>query len=264
MDAACERMNRKLAVIAHEAPSAAEYRAEVLRELSAFLGADKAVCCHTVDGRHVSVVGWNHPQESGLSARLSTYAAELKHAELERALGAGAVMDDVLFDDRRKAELRLYTEHLARLGVRGFLIRLSLIRGRCQWYGLTRIGQQWRFADDERSKLDALAPVLQLGEIIHGAANPIADATVEEWLAAHGVRTQEARAVLLLRRGLSNAEIAQALGKSVNTVRNQLAASYTKLGVSSRAELLWELGCLKGDVGARSHTGLGQLLASGR
>ena len=42
----------------------------------------------------------------------------------------------------------------------------------------------------------------------------------------------------LLRRGLSNRQIAQALALSPNTVRNHLSAIYSKLGVHSRYEAL--------------------------
>jgi len=42
----------------------------------------------------------------------------------------------------------------------------------------------------------------------------------------------------LVRRGLSNKEIATARGRSVATVKNQLASVFQKFGVSSRARLI--------------------------
>lgn len=48
----------------------------------------------------------------------------------------------------------------------------------------------------------------------------------------------EAEVVALLSRGLSNREIAAALGKSEGTVKNQLSAVYRKLGVNNRMRLL--------------------------
>lgn len=41
----------------------------------------------------------------------------------------------------------------------------------------------------------------------------------------------------LVLRGLSNAEIAETRGTSPNTVKNQIASSFRKLGIDSRAEL---------------------------
>ncbi len=41
----------------------------------------------------------------------------------------------------------------------------------------------------------------------------------------------------LVKKGLSNAQIASARGTSVNTVANQIAAIMRKLGVGSRVEI---------------------------
>jgi DNA-binding CsgD family transcriptional regulator len=42
----------------------------------------------------------------------------------------------------------------------------------------------------------------------------------------------------LVRRGLSNKEIAQARGRSVATVKNQLGSVFQKFGVTSRTRLI--------------------------
>jgi DNA-binding CsgD family transcriptional regulator len=44
--------------------------------------------------------------------------------------------------------------------------------------------------------------------------------------------------VLGVLRGDSMAALAQARGRSINTVKNQLRSAYTKLGVGSRVELV--------------------------
>jgi DNA-binding CsgD family transcriptional regulator len=46
----------------------------------------------------------------------------------------------------------------------------------------------------------------------------------------------------LVLAGLSNADIARARGCSPNTVRNQVASAYGKLGITSRVELAAFLG----------------------
>ena len=48
----------------------------------------------------------------------------------------------------------------------------------------------------------------------------------------------EAKVVAQLSRGLTNKEIARALGKSPATIKNQLVNVYRKLGVHSRIRLM--------------------------
>jgi DNA-binding CsgD family transcriptional regulator len=51
----------------------------------------------------------------------------------------------------------------------------------------------------------------------------------------------------LARQGLSNKEIADARGRSVPTVKNQLQAVFLKLGISSRCRLIaWTRGPAQG------------------
>jgi DNA-binding CsgD family transcriptional regulator len=64
----------------------------------------------------------------------------------------------------------------------------------------------------------------------------------DSWLARMGVTAQEQRVVRLVERGLTNPEIAEMLGVSRHTVRNQLASVFVKLQVSRRAELVYILG----------------------
>ena len=52
----------------------------------------------------------------------------------------------------------------------------------------------------------------------------------------NGLSERESAVLSLLHDGLSNQQIASALGLSPNTVKNHLARLYGKLGVSSRGE----------------------------
>jgi DNA-binding NarL/FixJ family response regulator len=75
------------------------------------------------------------------------------------------------------------------------------------------------------------------------------DSRLGSWLALMAVTPQEQRVVLLVERGLTNPEIAELLGVSRHTIRNQLASVFSKLQVSRRAELVYLLGrVLVGDV----------------
>jgi DNA-binding CsgD family transcriptional regulator len=57
-------------------------------------------------------------------------------------------------------------------------------------------------------------------------------------LEVSGVTSREREVATLLARGLSNAEIAQALVLSPHTVQDHIKSLYEKLGVSSRQELV--------------------------
>ena len=62
---------------------------------------------------------------------------------------------------------------------------------------------------------------------------------VEDWIRGRWRLTQsEAELAAALLAGPSNAELARRRKRSINTVRNQLAALYKKLGVASRREAM--------------------------
>lgn len=52
------------------------------------------------------------------------------------------------------------------------------------------------------------------------------------------VTAAQQKIIALLRRGLTNEEIAEQLGLSANTVRNQLSDVYERCGVTNRTELV--------------------------
>lgn len=53
-----------------------------------------------------------------------------------------------------------------------------------------------------------------------------------------GLTSAETAVVELIVKGLSNAEIANTLGKSEKTVRNQISVAYEKIGVRTRSQLI--------------------------
>jgi DNA-binding NarL/FixJ family response regulator len=77
-------------------------------------------------------------------------------------------------------------------------------------------------------------------------ASPATDSRLDSWLALMRVTPQEQRVVLLVERGLTNPEIAELLGVSRHTIRNQVASVFSKLQVSRRAELVYLLGRVLG------------------
>jgi DNA-binding CsgD family transcriptional regulator len=64
---------------------------------------------------------------------------------------------------------------------------------------------------------------------------------VDGVLETRGLTRREREIVEHLRTGLTNREIGEVLGISVNTVRNTLARLFEKVGVSTRSELMGAL-----------------------
>jgi DNA-binding NarL/FixJ family response regulator len=94
-------------------------------------------------------------------------------------------------------------------------------------------------ADLER--LDAPRFVVAGGEALPsaGARSPeAASALREDSARERGLTRAEFQVAELVARGLSNEGIGLALGRSKNTVRNQLAAMFAKLRVCTRTDLV--------------------------
>jgi len=82
------------------------------------------------------------------------------------------------------------------------------------------------FADRDRRTLAGLLPTLALAEAAVRRKG-------EVWAA---LAPREREILGYLRLGYTNAQIAIAIGTSVNTVRNQVASVLRKLGAANRAE----------------------------
>jgi len=112
-------------------------------------------------------------------------------------------------------------------GTAALLIPLERSGQPSSWLVLGRRGRE--FSDEELELARLLAPVLALGEA-HALALPEA---VGAELSA-----REAEIFEYLCRGFRNEDIAEALGTSPHTVRNQLVRLYRKVGVCTRSELV--------------------------
>jgi DNA-binding CsgD family transcriptional regulator len=95
------------------------------------------------------------------------------------------------------------------------------------------------FAHKTRPLMDMLHPVMALGAKLH--AQNERSQLQQRARADIGCTRAETEAVELLARGLTNKEIAMILGRSHNTVRNQIASCFKKLGVTTRAEATFML-----------------------
>ncbi|MBL8704704.1 MAG: response regulator transcription factor, partial [Rhodospirillales bacterium] len=71
-----------------------------------------------------------------------------------------------------------------------------------------------------------------------GQSAPTAPALPPIGLRGTGLTQREGEVLAMIARGLDNGEIAQSLGTSEKTVRNQVSSIFAKLGVKKRAQAI--------------------------
>ena len=97
-----------------------------------------------------------------------------------------------------------------------------------------------RFSPPEVDYLRAIAPVLAAGDALHQSLDRAQHASVATKLRCHDQRlTPRQRDVVEhVALGYTNVQIAKAIGRSANTVRNLLADTMQRLGAANRADLV--------------------------
>jgi DNA-binding NarL/FixJ family response regulator len=74
-------------------------------------------------------------------------------------------------------------------------------------------------------------------EAVHAGELAELDASTQEWLAqADGLTEREADILQLVAQGMTNAEIAERLYLSINTVKTYIRTAYRKIGVDRRSQ----------------------------
>lgn len=125
-------------------------------------------------------------------------------------------------------------------GIRSMLQLCARWRGRPLLRILMhRYGRQ-RFRENDREALLRLLPTVEASVVACSASQPIAASLIT-------LTPREREVAEYVARGLTNAQIACALGTSPHTIRNQLANIFEKLGLGSRAELAAIVGTLATD-----------------
>lgn len=155
-----------------------------------------------------------------------------------QALG-GAYIDTEVFSASERSDLPLYAEMLRPQGIHCQIVARPRFHG--QSAGLLYLCRHGigRFRRGDLDRMLRLLPIIALSHtVIDSLAEPrvVAEATSAAD-PCHLLTGREREVVELVCRGLTNREIATALGTSANTIRNQLAAVFSKLEVASRAEL---------------------------
>jgi DNA-binding CsgD family transcriptional regulator len=172
---------------------------------------------------------------------LSDLARECSKEEIAWMTRRGTIVDHEVIGPGRREELAFYREYLRPRGIESFISHTWWDQGRMHCVSLARTGRVRRLERREADVLDRLAPLLVLGERLHGQSGGRALSDAHVWAQAQGLSRAEQRVVDLVARGLTNREIGGVLGSSPNTVRNQLSSVYRKLGVSTRTELAFVL-----------------------
>jgi DNA-binding CsgD family transcriptional regulator len=221
-----------LAHIAAAATPRAGFRAEVLARLERAVGFDVGVLWRVDTGRpsDSTIVGFEPRYFELYCARRDTYEPDL--APLLAAARDAPAADRDVFALRERERHAFYAEIVRPIGTRFFVT--ALVRVGERTLGVLQLGRTGKVAPDFRAAAlatlrDAM-PIVSLGEAAR-------DARV-------GVRPdlplspRERDVAEYAALGLTAGEIAAALGTSRNTVRNQLAGLYRKVGASTRGELV--------------------------
>ncbi len=196
------------------------------------LGFDSALVLDDtcVPGPLTSVASLNLSQGGFARARVH---AERYLAQYPLLRARASRQRDVIRIAPQDQWLSFYQEQAVPQGQRYMLVIAHHARGRpLSVVHLTRNGSlATPFGDREVEFAAALGPIMSLGDLVWRQERA-AEAGVLQQLA-----NREREVCQLVRRGLTNREIASLLGSSPNTVRNQLSSAFRKLGVSTRAEL---------------------------
>jgi DNA-binding CsgD family transcriptional regulator len=221
--------------------SVADFKKELLAWIDRRIGYDAAFL--------VALPEWNGPDaplsplvHDGLcstslrhmATKLPLYESELEPVKEYALAHQGVAVDSDVLGQHRESR-HYYRDLVEPHDAHSMLCYLGI---RDIPVGLIMLGRGPRgFSDSCLGHLRELQPILSLALGSYFLRQPRQQAAPV--LAALSPRQRELGQYL--RLGYTNREIAAALGTSPNTVRNQLAALFSKMGASTRAELvgLW-------------------------
>jgi DNA-binding CsgD family transcriptional regulator len=218
-----------IAALAHVAEDGPSFDRALLVGLQRDIGFDVAFLQSKDAGRPPLVLGLDAaPFAAAPSERLGAYDRELAPVRRAALAARGVAVDTEVLGSAGVRACAYHRDLAAPVGGKHSLVAYVRLRGReLAALVLGRTGR--RFRSGEVARVEALLPTLaialaSLPRATYAAATP----------AALTPRERDVLSYVCL--GYTNREIARACGTSANTVRNQLARVFAKLGASTRAE----------------------------
>lgn len=241
---AIERRLGRIAEVAMMSATRSAFRSTIMQELDSDLGLDflhMGSFCLERQIFDVQARGFDYG--SILEGHEHKAMSELAEQELQALRSRVFMPVESLFSQRRRTRLT---------GLRNYLDPLKVssstahIWGNRTYVGVFMAGRRRHaqlLGPSELERISAIMPQIKLGD----AFLALRDAASEErevpsfqvWALDVGLSGAERAVAELTIRGLRNREIAQLLGISIYTVRNQLSAVFKKANVSTRAELVF-------------------------
>ena len=230
------RIMTELALRAREARHQDEYRAACLACLRALVDFDSAVFSEV--GNPVPLATLHVPAAHLAWIERCERGWRRYREDLRRALAVceqeGAFIDTELYSAAERSRSRVYAEVILPQEIRSMLTLMPRWRGEA--LGVLRLqrhgGRPFARADQEAAQ--QVLPVLELGLVASASRHRPASSNEPPELE---LTSRESEIAELICRGLTTPEIAELLGTSKLTVRNQLSRIFRKANVSNRTEL---------------------------
>lgn len=237
--ASAARLVDELLELTCACPTRAEYEQARLEALERAIGFDALYV-----GASAPDDARQEPAVSGVSKRYVAtceanadryWSCRLKlNAAAARA--GGAVCDQAAFSSQARDRMPFYREVISGLGIRAIALSVLKLQGKvvgCLYLGRTSRGARF---GRELEQLKRALPALALGERVYDSPLPAART---ESAFAPALTGRERQVLWHVARGATNAQIAERLGSSPLTVKNQVSAILAKAGVENRTELVY-------------------------
>lgn len=148
--------------------------------------------------------------------------------------------DSEVFRPGSAAWKRLQSEVLRPFGQRSVCVVHLVVQGQVGAVVVLMARRAAAFGPQQVARLKALAPAIAVGDALHRRLEDAPTVPVPTRLVCQDQRltVRQREVVDYVAVGLSNAEIAQALGLSVHSVRNHLVRIFAAVGASNRADVV--------------------------
>lgn len=233
------RRTAEFAEFVAQGPSVREFWAAVMVWLQREVGYDTGYVASTVGTTRDSQGGVIGHDGEGLRASIGRCLSEITVQELGAYMNRARRHSDI-WGPSRRGQMFVFREILKPHEVKHVAVRSSMRNGMLLGFNLERRSGP-PFNDRELALIDAVAPLVQLGDAMARLTAPQSSRDpVEVWADEQGLSRREREIAVFASRGMSNAEIAVLLNISVFTVRNTLVRVFGKAGISRRSELSFE------------------------